>query len=191
MKFQSTQIAGVWLIEPERLYDERGYFARTLSQPALAEHGLPTAWPESSVAFNRLKHTVRGMHWQAMAPGDTTGEHKLVRCTRGAACDCVVDVRPESSTFGHWQFWELSADNCRTLHIPPCVAHGYLTLTDDCELSYQMSAEYVPELSRGVRWDDPKLNIAWPAKPQVISSRDRALPFLFDVLSHRPNEVVA
>ena len=172
MRFRETTLAGVWLIEPVPLADERGYFARAWCARELAEHGLVSAFVQSSVSFNSRRSTLRGLHYQA-APH---GEAKLVRCTRGAMFDVAVDLRDASPTRGRWYGTELSAINGRTLYIPPGCAHGFQTLADDTEVLYHMSVEYVSDAARGVRWDDPTLAIAWPIPDPILSARDRALP---------------
>jgi dTDP-4-dehydrorhamnose 3,5-epimerase len=173
VRFHETKIAGALLIEPERRPDERGFFARTWCRDEFAARGLTTAWVQCNVSFNERRGTLRGLHYQA----DPFPEIKLVRCTMGAAYDVIVDLRPGSPSFGQWVGVELTAANRLSLYIPGGVAHGFQTLADDTELFYQMSEFYRPELARGVRWDDPRLGIAWPDCPQrIISARDRNLP---------------
>ena len=171
MIFHDTKIPGAYLIEPERAIDERGFFARTWCRQEFSEHGLDTTLVQCSISFNKLRGTLRGMHYQA-APYEET---KLVRCTRGAIYDVILDLRPESSTFTHWQAFELTSDNRQELHVPKGVAHGFLTLCDECEIFYQISTVYNSAVSQGVRWDDPAFGIEWPAEPQVISDRDASL----------------
>lgn len=175
MQFLPTELAGAFVIEPESLTDERGLFARTYCRDEFAAHGLNTSWMQCNVSYNRLKGTLRGMHWQA----DPHGEVKLVRCTRGAAFDVIVDMRPASPTYRKWVGVELSADSRRAVYIPAGFAHGFQTLTDETELFYQMSAFYHPESARGARWDDPLLAINWPAEERrIIAARDLAFPDL-------------
>jgi dTDP-4-dehydrorhamnose 3,5-epimerase len=168
MNLCETAVAGAYVVEPERFDDERGFFARTFSAAEFTERGLEPAVAECSIAYNSARSTLRGMHYQA-APHE---EAKLVRCTRGSVYDVAVDLRADSPTYLRWAAVELSAENRLGFYVPPRCAHGYLTLTDDSELHYQISARYSPQSAAGVRWDDPKLGIEWPAAPEVISPRD-------------------
>ena len=174
MKLEPLPLTGLFLLTPEPIADNRGFFARTFSRDALAAKGLCADYPEWSISYNARQGTLRGLHWQA-AP---SLEVKLVQCIRGAVFDVAVDVRPDSTTRGRWQAVELSADNRQSVYIPAGFAHGFQTLSDDSEIMYHISASYRPEASRGVRWDDPDLAISWPAVGQrVISERDAALPY--------------
>jgi dTDP-4-dehydrorhamnose 3,5-epimerase len=168
MIFTETPLKGAYVIDPERLADERGFFARTWCRREFEAHGLNTALAQCSISFNQKTGTLRGMHYQ-VAPH---AEHKLVRCTAGIIHDVIVDLRPGSATFRHWFAAELSADNRRMLYIPEGLAHGFLTLSDNTEVFYQISAYYVPESARGVRWNDPAFAISWPAQPIIVSPRD-------------------
>lgn len=172
MIFTETTLKGAFLIEAERREDERGFFARTWCQREFASHGLEKNWVQCSISFNRKKGTLRGMHYQA-PPYE---EAKLIRCTRGAIFDVIVDLRPHSPSFKHWVGLELTADNRRMLYIPEGFAHGFQTLADETEIFYQMSQFYAPEYASGVRWDDPALHIAWPTDERTISERDRSYP---------------
>lgn len=172
MTFTETPLKGAFIIEPERFEDERGFFTRTWSEREFAERGLDARLVEVNVSFNRRKGTLRGMHYQAAPHGQT----KLIRCTMGAISDVIVDLRPESPTFKRWAGVELTERNRLMLYVPAEFAHGFQTLEDDTEVLYQMSAPYVPETARGVRWDDPAFAIHWPATPAVISERDRGYP---------------
>jgi dTDP-4-dehydrorhamnose 3,5-epimerase len=167
--FQATAIPGAFIIELERHCDERGLFARTWCPREFKAHGLNPRLAQCSVSFNPRKGTLRGLHYQA-APHE---EAKLVRCTRGAIFDVVVDVRPHSPTVRKWVSVELTADNRHMFYIPEGCAHGFQTLEDDSEVFYQISAFYYPESARGVRWNDPAFAIVWPAEVRVISQRDR------------------
>ncbi|MEZ5333539.1 MAG: dTDP-4-dehydrorhamnose 3,5-epimerase [Thermoanaerobaculia bacterium] len=172
MHFRETAIAGAWLVEPERHEDERGFFARTFCRDEIAAHGLEAAIAQASVSFNPRRGTLRGLHWQA-APHE---EIKWVRCTRGAIWDVLVDLRPDSpSRLAHVAV-ELSAENGLQLYVPGGVAHGFLTLRDDTEVSYRMSVPYHAPSARGARWNDPAFGIDWPAEPVLISERDRTYP---------------
>jgi len=168
VKLTPVPLRGAWLIDVERIEDERGFFARTWSAEELAAAGLSTTLVQCSISFNHRRGTLRGMHYQA----DPHGETKLVRCTMGAVWDVVVDLRRQSPTFRQWFGAELSAENRRTLYIPPGFAHGFITLTDATEVLYQMGTPYVPEAARGVRWNDPAFGIDWPFAPAVIAERD-------------------
>jgi len=174
LKFLPTPLAGAYLIELEQLDDERGFFARSFCQNEFKAHGLDPVVAQCNVSFNRRRGTLRGLHYQA-APH---AEAKLVRCTRGAVWDVIVDLRKGSLTVRQWHAAELTADNRRALYIPDGFAHGFQTLADDSEVLYQMSEFYHPESARGVRWDDPTLAIRWPLKEPVMSPRDREFPAL-------------
>ena len=159
--------------------DERGFFARSFCVDELRRAGLHTDYPQGNVSFNKRRHTLRGMHYQA-APH---GEVKIVGCTAGAILDVVVDLRAGSPTRFEWCAAELTAANGGQLYIPAGFAHGFLTLADDTEVAYRMGTRYVAEGARGLRWDDPRLAIAWPARPAVISERDATYPDLDPELS--------
>jgi dTDP-4-dehydrorhamnose 3,5-epimerase len=169
--FSETELTGAWVVDPERLHDERGFFARTMDAEAFARRGLCAEFPQCSISFNAKAGTLRGMHYQA----DPHAEAKLVRCTAGAIYDVIVDLRPDSPTHARWIGVELSAENRRALYVPPGFAHGFQTLVPDAEVYYQISTAYVPAASRGVRWDDPAFGIRWPeAAERTMSARDRA-----------------
>jgi dTDP-4-dehydrorhamnose 3,5-epimerase len=175
MRFHATPLPGALLLEPERLEDDRGFFARSWCREEFADHGIHCDWVQCNISYNRTRGTLRGLHYQA-AP---RAEAKLVRCTRGAVFDVLVDLRPESPAFGRWAAFELSAENRRLLFVPEGFAHGFQTLVDDTELFYQMSKAYSPQAARGVRWDDPLLSISWPAcERRIISARDQGYPEL-------------
>jgi dTDP-4-dehydrorhamnose 3,5-epimerase len=169
---RDTIIPGAWVVEPVRHHDERGYFARTYDHDSFSRHGLSTAWRQSSLSFNARAGTLRGLHFQR-APHQ---EIKLVRCSRGAIHDVIVDLRPSSPAFGKHVAVTLSAGNGICLYIPAGVAHGFQTLEDDTEVAYQITADYAPAAAAGVRFEDPALGIAWPLPVTVISERDRQLP---------------
>ncbi|MDD3275650.1 MAG: dTDP-4-dehydrorhamnose 3,5-epimerase [Kiritimatiellales bacterium] len=170
MKFEQTGIPGVWLIDIDPHEDERGFFARAWCAEEAAAHGLNPACVQCSFSFNKLRGTLRGMHWQT-APH---AEAKWIRCTRGKAWDVALDLRPESPAYGQSIGIELSADTRRMIYIPEGVAHGFQTLENDTELFYQMSEVYVPALARGIRWNDPAFRIEWPVGQPVLSDRDRS-----------------
>jgi dTDP-4-dehydrorhamnose 3,5-epimerase len=170
MLFCETKLPGVFVVEPERLEDERGFFARTWCQREFETHGLNPRLVQCSVSFNRIKGTLRGMHYQA-APH---AEAKLVRCTLGAIYDVILDLRPASPTLRQWIAEQLTVENRRALYIPEGCAHGFQTLADNTEVLYQMSEFYYPESARVVRWNDPAFQIAWPLPPTAISGKDLA-----------------
>jgi dTDP-4-dehydrorhamnose 3,5-epimerase len=168
--FRETELPGVWVIELERLEDERGFFARSFCRREFERHGLSPDVEQCNISFNRHRGTLRGLHYQA-PPHD---EDKLVRCTMGAVWDVAVDLRPGSPTFRSWVGQTLSAASRTMLYIPKGLAHGFITLTDDAEVFYQMSEAYHPESAGGFPWNDPAFAIDWPEVPRVISDRDRS-----------------
>ena len=172
MIFLKTKLDGLFEIHLEHNRDERGFFARSWCQREFERQGLKSNLVQCSVSFSPRKGTLRGMHYQA-APSPET---KLVRCTKGAIFDVVIDLRPQSPTFKNWAGVILSATNRHMLYVPEHCAHGFLTLEDETEVFYQMSEFDHRELARGVRWDDPAFRIAWPADVKVISDRDRTYP---------------
>lgn len=172
MRFHPLDVPGAFLVEVEPSTDERGLFARTFDAEAFRQAGLPLVTSQSSLAFNRTAGTIRGLHWQ----DDPTPEVKLVRCTRGAVLDVLVDRRLASA--GATTTVELSAESRAALYVPPFVAHGYQTLVDDTELTYDIEGRYDPGAGRGLRYDDPALGLTWPLPVSVISERDRAWPLL-------------
>jgi dTDP-4-dehydrorhamnose 3,5-epimerase len=169
MLITETKLKGAYIVEPERFADERGFFARSWSAREFAERGLDARLVECNLSFNHRRGTLRGMHYQA-APH---AQVKMVRCTRGAVYDAIVDLRPASPTFKEWVAVELSAENRLTLYVPEGFAHGFQTLEDKSEVFYQMSEYYAPESARGVRWDDPAFRIRWPEAVSIINERDR------------------
>jgi dTDP-4-dehydrorhamnose 3,5-epimerase len=172
MRFRETELAGVFEIHLEPRGDERGFFARSWCQREFEQHNLNPAIVQCNVSFNEKKGTLRGMHYQA----EPHPEAKLVRCTQGSIYDVVVDLRRQSPTFKKSIGVVLSAANRHMIYVPEGFGHGFLTLEDRTEIFYQMSEFYYPELSRGVRWNDPTLQIAWPAAPGIISERDQNYP---------------
>jgi dTDP-4-dehydrorhamnose 3,5-epimerase len=172
MRFTETKVAGAFLIEPEPIADERGFFARTWCREEFAGHGLTGELAQANISYNHRRGTLRGLHYQA-APH---AEAKLVRVTRGAIWDLALDLRRDSPTYLAWFGAELTDENRQMLYVPEGCAHGFLTLTDDAEVAYQMSAPYAPEAARGVRFDDPAFAIEWPGEVVVINERDRTYP---------------
>lgn len=172
MIFHEAGIPGAFLIEPARVQDERGYFARLYTPEEFAARGLDARVAQVALSYNRRRGTLRGLHYQA-AP---FAQAKLVRCTRGAVWDVIVDLRPASPAYRRCAAFELTARDPRQLFVPAGCAHGFLALEDESELLYQLSTPWQPAAERGVRWDDPVLAIPWPFQPTVISPRDAALP---------------
>jgi dTDP-4-dehydrorhamnose 3,5-epimerase len=173
MRFTATPLAGAYVVDVEPVADERGLFARTWCRREMEARGLDPGLVQCSVSFNKKRGTLRGMHFQA--PPDQ--EVKLVRCTRGAVFDVVLDLRQGSPTFKRWFAAELTADNRKALYVPAGFAHGFQTLADDSEVLYQMSEFHSPESARGVRWNDPAFAIDWPrAAKRTMSQRDRSYP---------------
>lgn len=173
MIFSETAIPDAYLIEPERRSDERGFFARTWCQKEFAEHGLNERLVQCSTSFNASVGTLRGIHYQ-MPPHM---EAKLVRCTRGAVFDVIVDLREGSATCGQWAGFELSAETGQMLYIPEGVAHGFQTLLPQTEVFYQISTHFAPDSAAGICWDDPVLAIDWPpVEHRIISEADARRP---------------
>ena len=168
MIFAETKLKGSFVVEPERFEDERGFFAQTFSQGEFAARGMSPRVAECNLSYNRTRGTFRGMHFQ-LAP---RAQAKLVRCTAGAIYDVAIDLRPDSPTFREWVGVELSAQNRLMFYVPEGFAHGYLTLEDDTEIFYQVSDTFAPELSGGVRWDDPAFGVELPIAVEVINERD-------------------
>lgn len=177
MDIQPTSLSGVFLIDSTKRGDPRGYLVRTYCAEAFRKAGLNTNWLQSSVTCSPAVGTLRGMHFQS-AP---YGEIKLIRCITGRVWDCLVDIRPDSPTFGKWEAFELSEDNNHALYVPESIAHGFLTLTPDVRLHYSMSAVYSAPHARGIRWNDPQLAIPWPGKPTVIAEKDSSWPLLSEL----------
>jgi dTDP-4-dehydrorhamnose 3,5-epimerase len=172
MKFSETTLKDAVLIAIEKRGDERGHFARTFCAEEFAAHGLATGFVQANASHNVRRGTLRGMHFQR-APH---GEVKVVRCTRGAIHDVIIDLRRESPTYGRWEGFDLTEANGRMLYVPAGFAHGFQTLEDDSAVAYQVSHPYTPGAEGGVRWDDPAFGIAWPLPVAVISEKDAAWP---------------
>ena len=173
MRFVETPLPGAYLIEPEPVGDDRGFFARMWCHNEFAEHALETNLAQCNLSFNERAGTLRGMHFQE----DPHPEVKLVRCTRGAVWDAIVDLRPDSPTYCQWYGATITAENRAMLYVPAGFAHGYLTLTDAAEVFYQVTEFYHRDLEGGVRWDDPAFGIDWPMDgPFILSPKDRSWP---------------
>ena len=175
MKFIESALNGAYVIEVELIHDSRGFFARSWCKQEFIDQNLNPNLVQSNISFNSKKGTLRGMHYQEK-PHE---EAKLVRCTKGAIYDVIIDIRPDSATFKKWLGVELNAENRKLLYIPEGFAHGYQTLEDDTEVFYQVSASYHPESSKGIRWDDPTLAIDWLLTDNLtMSDRDQQWPML-------------
>ena len=177
MIFTETRLKGAFIVDVERREDERGFFARAFCQREFAEHGLKPVIAQANVAFNKRKGTLRGMHFQYPPHAET----KLVRATRGAILDVIVDLRPESATFLQHIALELSADGHRALYVPERFAHGYQALEDATETSYQASEFYTPAAEGGLSPFDPRLALKWPLPVTIISSKDSAWKHLEEI----------
>ena len=172
MKFATTTLTDAVLIHPEPQHDERGFFARTYCRNEFAAAGLESDFVQGNMSFNRVKGTLRGLHFQR-SPHE---EVKVVRCIRGAIYDVIIDLRPESPSYLKWQGFELTEENGLQLYVPRGFAHGFLTLSDAAAVTYQVSAFYTPGAESGVRWDDPRFGIDWPLDVAVLSPKDAAWP---------------
>lgn len=169
MIYRELRLSGVFHLTIEPASDERGYFASTFDAAEFDAHALNPAIAQTAVSFNKLRGTLRGLHYSE----GPFREAKVVRCLRGAIFDVAVDLRHQSATYCGWVCAELTADNHRMMYIPDGVAHGFITLSDETVIGYQISEPYAPSAARGVRWNDPIFGITWPIEPQVVSQRDR------------------
>lgn len=169
MIFSETKLKGAFIIDLERREDSRGFFARAFCQNEFAAHGLNTVIAQANLAFNLRSGTVRGMHFQY----PPAAESKLVRCTRGAIVDIIVDLRPESPTYMEHISVELDEDNHRAIYVPERFAHGYQALRDNTETSYQVGEFYTPSAESGLLYNDPRMNLSWPLPVTVISDKDK------------------
>jgi dTDP-4-dehydrorhamnose 3,5-epimerase len=172
MRFTESRVLGARLIDPSPREDERGRFLRAWCSREFTEHGLEFLPVQANMGFSVRKGTIRGMHFQ----GAPALEAKLIRCTRGSMFDVVLDLRPDSASYGKWHGVELSAENARMLYVPEQCAHGYQTLEDDTEMYYMTSQFYTPSAACGVRFDDPAFGIEWPLATTVVSEQDRNWP---------------
>jgi dTDP-4-dehydrorhamnose 3,5-epimerase len=173
VKLIPTKIPGAFVMTFESHSDDRGYFGRVYCVETLRKAGAPFgAIRQMSISFNKQRGTLRGMHWQA----EPTPEAKIVRVSAGRIFDCIVDLRRDSATYLQSFAIELDAQHHNAVLIPPLCAHGFLTLSDDCTIEYAMDADYVPDLARGARWNDPAFGIEWPALPSIVGERDQAWP---------------
>jgi dTDP-4-dehydrorhamnose 3,5-epimerase len=172
MIFRETKLKDVYIIEITEFQDERGFFARAWCRKEFEEHGLNAVLVQSNIGFSKKKGTLRGMHYQV----SPYAEAKLVRCTRGVIYDVAIDLRPSSPTYKQWLGVELTAENHKMLYVPEGFAHGYQTLADNTEISYQTSQFYAPQAARGVRYNDPAFGITWPLAVEAISDADKHWP---------------
>ncbi len=178
MIFTATKLAGAFIIDLEEKPDSRGFFARTFCADEFLAHGLKPTVAQCNLSFNHQKGTLRGMHYQTLPAAET----KLIRCTQGAIYDVIIDMRPESPTYLSHIGVELTAQNRRALYVPEMFAHGYQALTDGAEVVYQVGEFYTPGYERGLRYDDPMLEISWPMNVTEISDKDRNWPLLESIL---------
>ncbi|HEY7986648.1 MAG TPA: dTDP-4-dehydrorhamnose 3,5-epimerase [Methylophilaceae bacterium] len=176
MRFVPTPIVGAYVVEPELIEDERGFFARTYCRDEFLANGLNPDLLQCSISFNKRRGTLRGMHYQKAPYAET----KLVRCTQGAIFDVIIDLNRESASYLQWFGIELTAEKRNALYIPPGLLHGFQTLSDDAEILYQISEVYRPEYSAGFRWNDASFGIDWPEPVTVMSQRDKSYPDFID-----------
>lgn len=176
MYFEPLPLAGAFRIVCRANHDERGYFVRHFCAATFRKHDLETNFVQRSTSFNKRSRTIRGLHFQI----EPFAETKVIRCTKGRAFDVLVDLRSNSSTFGRWHGETIGCgrNEFTMLYIPRGFAHGFQTLADDTEIYYEITPQFTPAASRGIRYDDPTLNVAWPHPPEIISDRDSHLPFL-------------
>jgi dTDP-4-dehydrorhamnose 3,5-epimerase len=171
--FNETPLPGAYVVELEKREDDRGFFARAWCQDEFEEHGLNTRLVQCNLSYNHKAGTLRGMHYQA----PPKSEVKLIRCTRGAVWDVIVDLRRDSPTYKRWYGEELTSDNRKMMYVPEEFAHGYITLVPDTETFYQVTEFYSPDHERGIRWNDPAIRIRWPdVEVSVVSEKDAAFP---------------
>jgi dTDP-4-dehydrorhamnose 3,5-epimerase len=174
VRFVETKLKGAFIVEPEPIADDRGYFARAFDASLFEQHGMNPVTAQANLSHNHRRGTMRGMHYQ-LPPATET---KFIRCVRGAIYDVIVDMRPDSPTYRQHVGVELSADNAKALYVPGMFAHAYLTLEDDSGVIYQVGEYYTPGQERGLRYDDPALGIEWPIPVEVVSDKDRSWPLL-------------
>ena len=174
MIFTETELKGAYTIDLEQKHDHRGFFARTFCAKELEAHGLKPVVAQCNLSFNHKKGTLRGMHYQT----EPAAETKIVRCTKGAIYDVIIDMRPESPTYLQHFGVELTADNHRALYVPEMFAHGYQALTDGCEVMYMVGEFYTPGYEKGLRYDDPFFNIQWPIEATEMSEKDTKWPLM-------------
>lgn len=174
MVYTPSRVAGAWVIDITRIADERGFFAMTFLPQELSERGMNPGLAQCNLAFNHKRGTLRGMHFQK-APH---AQAKIVRATRGALLDVIIDLREDSPTYRQWDAVELTAENRRMLYMPEGIAHGYITLVDGTEAYYHASSPWTPSAESGVRWNDPSFGVEWPFDPTIISEKDANWPLV-------------
>ncbi|QHT69797.1 dTDP-4-dehydrorhamnose 3,5-epimerase [Rhodocytophaga rosea] len=172
MIFTETKLKGAFIVDVKRIEDERGFFGRSWCKKEMEEHGLNSNVVQANVSFNHKKGTLRGMHFQINPYQET----KLIRCTKGAIYDVIIDLRKDSPTYKQWIGVELTEDNFRMLYVPEDFAHGFITLKDNTAVTYQVTQFYTPGAEAGIRWNDPTLGIEWPIPVEVISAKDENHP---------------
>ena len=177
MIFSETKLSGAYIINIEKIEDERGFFARTWDKNEFSKRNLDSEFVQSSISVNKKKGTIRGMHYQ----DKPCEESKIVRCTKGRIFDVIIDLRTNSKTFKEWFSVELSGDNYKMLYIPKGFAHGFQTLEDNSEVFYEISEYYNSKFAKGVRWDDETFNIKWPLKVSIISQKDSSNPIFHKI----------
>ncbi len=168
MIFNETKLKGAYIIDIEKRKDIRGFFSRTFCANEFKQNNLIHEFVQANLSHTVKKNTIRGMHYQT----DGAEEVKLVRCTKGAILDVIIDLRKSSSSFGQYIAVELTEENLRQLYVPKEFAHGFLTLTDNVEVSYLLSAYYTPGKEKGIRWNDPYFDIQWPINNPILSEKD-------------------
>ena len=183
MIFTETKLKGAFIIDVDKREDERGFFGRIWCRDEMRAQRLEDVMVQASVSWNHTRGTLRGMHYQI----EPYAECKWVRCTSGALYDVIVDLRPESSTYKQWVGVELTAENFRTMYVPERFAHGFITLEANTSVHYMVSQFYTPGSERGIRFDDPGIDIQWPIEPVVISAKDRSHPF-FESLVYQQHD---
>lgn len=172
MRFTETPLPGAYVIDLEKIGDERGFFSRIFCSENYEKRGLDSRFVQVNNSYNALRGTFRGLHYQ-VAPALET---KLIRCVRGSLYDLILDIRPDSPTFGQTFGTTLTEENRTMMYVPKGCAHGFITLEDDTEALYFVSEYYNKKLERGIRWDDPNFKIQWPLEPLILSERDQNHP---------------
>ncbi len=173
MKFKETELKGAFIVEVDKIEDSRGFFTRIFCKKEFGALGLETDLVQGNMSYNHIRGTFRGLHFQR----PPYGEVKLVRCTRGALYDVIVDLRPDSSTFKQWVGVELSAENFKMLYVPKGFGHGFITLEDHTVAQYMVTEFYTPEAEGGIKWDDPQFGIKLPIPIELISDKDNSQPY--------------
>jgi dTDP-4-dehydrorhamnose 3,5-epimerase len=180
MIFTETKLKGAYIIDLNRVEDDRGFFGRVWCKREFEEHGLVADMAQANISFSKKKGTLRGLHYQR----EPHAEAKTIRCTMGSIWDVIVDLRPTSETYKQWIGVELTAENFRMLHIPKGFAHGFITLEDDTAVHYMVSTFYSPGAESGVRYNDPAFNIAWPIEPSIITAKDAQHPLYLEEVTN-------